>query len=121
MRHPARDDSYVPIAAYGVVGDGRTVALVAADGSVDWWPAPTLDAPPLCAAVIDPDRGGRFMLCPVGPHEADRRYLSRTNVLETTYRTSQGVATVTQALNVGSSGRLPWVNSPIALSASVGR
>ena len=122
MTRPVRDDGYVPIDAYAIVGDGRTVALIASDGSVDWWPCPTLDAPPLCAALVDPGRGGRFVLCPVGRYEVDRRYLYRTNVLESTYRTSQGVVTVTQALNVGSSGRLPWVefvHRVVALSGQV--
>ena len=62
------------------------------------------------------------MLRPVGAYEVDRRYLYRTNVLESTYRTSQGVVTVTQALNVGSSGRLPWVEFAhriVALSGQV--
>ena len=122
VKRTVRDDGFVPIADYALVGDGRTVALVATDGSVDWWPCPTLDAPPLCAALIDPDRGGHFVLRPVGAYEVDRRYLHRTNVLESTYRTSQGVVTVTQALNVGSSGRLPWVEFAhriVALSGQV--
>jgi len=122
VKRPVREGGYVPIETYALVGDGRTVALIATDGSVDWWPCPTLDAPPLCAALIDPGRGGHFVICPVGGHEVDRRYLYRTNVLESTYRTSQGVATVTQALNVGSSGRLPWVefvHRIVALSGQV--
>ena len=69
MTRPVHDDGYVPIDAYAIVGDGRTVALIASDGSVDWWPCPTLDAPPLCAALVDPGRGGRFVLCPVGRYE----------------------------------------------------
>ena len=122
MKRPLRDDNQAPIAEYAIVGDGRTVALIAMDGRVDWWPSPTLDAPPLCAAIIDPGQGGHFVLSPVGPHEVDRRYLYRTNVLESTYRTAQGVVTVTQALNVGSSGRLPWVefvHRIVALSGQV--
>ena len=91
-----------------MLGDGRTVALVGIDGSVDWWPVPTIHAPPVCAAVLDPDLGGRFVLSPVGPHDVARDYVSGTNVLETTYRTESGVVRVTEALNSGMSGRLPW-------------
>ena len=91
-----------------MLGDGRTVALVGIDGSVDWWPVPTIHAPPICAAILDPACGGRFSLSPVGSFEAERAYVANTNVLETTYRTASGVVRVTEALNSGMSGRLPW-------------
>lgn len=91
-----------------MIGDGRTVALVARDGQVDWWPAPTLDAPPLVAGVLDPDRGGHLSLLPTEPFEVDRRYVEGTNVVETTFTTGTGAITVTDALNTGSAGRLPW-------------
>ena len=34
--------------------------------------------------------------------------MADTNVLQTTYRTESGVVRVTEALNSGMSGRLPW-------------
>jgi GH15 family glucan-1,4-alpha-glucosidase len=105
---PRRHDGFLPIEDYAVLGDGRTVALVGMDGSVDWWPVPTIHAPPICAAILDPSRGGRFSLSPVGAYEAERAYVPHTNVLETTYRTASGVVRVTEALNSGMSGRLPW-------------
>jgi Glycosyl hydrolases family 15/Trehalase-like, N-terminal len=62
-----RTDGFVPIGGYGVIGDGRSLALVAADGAVDWWAAPTMDAPPVFAALLDPEAGGSFGLCYDGP------------------------------------------------------
>jgi GH15 family glucan-1,4-alpha-glucosidase len=70
---------------------------------------PSLHAPTTFAALLDPQRGGRFTLAPVGKYEAARRYLGRTNVLETTYRTGGGVVRVTEALTLQDGGLLPWV------------
>lgn len=103
-----RTDGFVDIEDYAVLGDGRTAALQSLDGRVDWWPLPTLDAPPVFSAVLDPEKGGFFLLAPTSQFEVDRRYLEKTNVLETTYTTSGGIARVTSTLNSGSAGRLPW-------------
>jgi GH15 family glucan-1,4-alpha-glucosidase len=104
-----RKDGFAPIGSYAAIGDGRTVALVAADGSVDFMSLPSLHAPTTFGAILDPGCGGRFTLAPVGEHEAARRYVGRTNVLETTYRTGDGVVRVTEALTLQDGGLLPWV------------
>jgi GH15 family glucan-1,4-alpha-glucosidase len=107
--HARRVDGYAPIEDYAVLGDGRTVALIARDGRVDWWPAPTMDAPPVFAAILDPADGGHLYLRPVTDEfTVTRRYLPGTNVLETTFTTGDGSVRVTDALTVGAAGPLPW-------------
>jgi GH15 family glucan-1,4-alpha-glucosidase len=104
-----RKNGYAPIAAYAAIGDGRTTALVAADGSIDFLSLPDMHCPTAFGALLDARRGGRFVLQPEGRFDAERRYVDRTNVLETTYRARDGVVRVTEALLLQNGGLLPWV------------
>ncbi|HZD86577.1 MAG TPA: glycoside hydrolase family 15 protein [Gaiellaceae bacterium] len=103
-----RRDGFAPIGDYAAIGDGRTVALVASDGSVDFMSLPELHSPTTFAALLDPERGGRFTLAPADAFEAARSYRGRTNLLETTYRTGSGVVRVSEALTLQDGGLLPW-------------
>ncbi|PZH09024.1 glycoside hydrolase family 15 protein [Streptomyces sp. NTH33] len=105
---PHRTDGFLPLRDYALIGDMRGAALVAADGCVDWFAAAAMDAAPLCAALLDPGAGGRITLAPTVPYQVSRRYLPGTLVLETTYTTAQGTVRVTDALNLGALGLLPW-------------
>lgn len=102
-------EGYAPIGDYGVLGDGRGAALVALDGSIDWWAAPHLDSAPPFAGLLDPAAGGQLLLRPVEVQaRVSRRYVPHTNQLETTYTTATGQVRVTDSLNSGSAGALPW-------------
>lgn len=105
----SRVDGYAPIESYAAIGDGRTVALVASDGTIDWLPLPAIDGTTIFGALLDPERGGSFKLAPLDPYEVERRYLPETNMLETTFTTDDGVATVTDALTLQDGGQLSWI------------
>ena len=99
---------YADLRTYGAIGDGRTIALVARDGSIDWLPLPSFDSPPVFAAVLDAEHGGCIELRPTTEFTVERSYVPRTNVLTTTFHTATGSARVTDAMNTGVAGRLPW-------------
>ncbi len=105
---PRREKDVLPLALYAVLGDGRSVALLGADGAIDWWCLPNLDSVPFLDRLIAGGSGGRFLITPADPFTVDRRYRDDSNVLEQVFRTETGRVRVTSSLNSGSAGRLPW-------------
>ncbi|HTT90243.1 MAG TPA: glycoside hydrolase family 15 protein [Acidimicrobiales bacterium] len=92
--------AYPPIADHGLIGDLQTAALVATDGTVDFYCYPRFDSPTVFGSLLDDKRGGRFALAPRGPHVTKQMYLPNTAVLVTRFLSPEGVAEVVDFLPI---------------------
>jgi GH15 family glucan-1,4-alpha-glucosidase len=95
-----RIDGYLPIGAYGLIGDCRSAALVGVDGSIDWLCLPRFDNDSLFGRILDADKGGSWQLHPDEPHQVHQRYRDRTNLLDTVFATGSGLVVVTDFMPV---------------------
>ncbi|MER8001333.1 glycoside hydrolase family 15 protein [Streptomyces sp. NPDC095613] len=89
------DDTYLPIAEHGLIGDLRTAALVGTDGRVDWFCAPRFDSPSVFGSLLDAERGGCWSIepvCQVATH--NQFYFPDTNILITRMLTADGIVEV---------------------------
>jgi GH15 family glucan-1,4-alpha-glucosidase len=96
----------VPIGSYGLIGDTRTAALIAPDGSIDWWCVPRFDSPPLFGRLVGGGEAGWFT---VGPAEAvaepQRAYRPDTATLTTTWSVEGGELELVDGLVAEVEGR----------------
>ena len=83
---------YPPIERLGVIGDRRTAATVAADGTICWWCLPDYDLPPLFGALLDAERGGYFRLGPAASVLGEQKYVPDTAVLTTRWEGSTALS-----------------------------
>ena len=83
---------YPLIADHGLIGDLQTAALVATDGSIDWFCFPRFDSPSVFGSLLDNAKGGRFRIGPTGGgYAAKQIYLPDTAILITRFLDEQGV------------------------------
>ena len=94
---------YPDIADHGLIGDLQTAALVAIDGTVDWFCCPRFDSPSVFASLLDADHGGYFR---IGPDRDDyvtkQLYVPDTAILITRFLTPDGVGEVHDFMPVAS-------------------
>jgi GH15 family glucan-1,4-alpha-glucosidase len=96
-------NTFPPIADYAFLSDCEVSALVAPDGSVEWFCLPRPDSASLFGSLLDRS-AGFFRFGPSNSSVPDqRRYLPGTMVLETTWHTPTGWMTVEDLLVVGPS------------------
>ena len=76
---------FPPIQRHGGIGDRRTGALVAADGTLNWFCVPNFDGIPVFATLLDPERGGFCRFGPVRPSLGRQQYLSGTAAVMTSW------------------------------------
>jgi GH15 family glucan-1,4-alpha-glucosidase len=92
---------YPLIADHGLIGDLQTAALVATDGSVDWFCAPRFDSPSIFGALLDANRGGHFRVRPTADVFTRKQlYFPDTAVLITRFLTEAGVGEVVDFMPV---------------------
>ena len=88
---------------YALIGDCRTAALVARDGSIDWFCTPRFDSGACFAALLGTPENGRWRIAPSEPiTRITRRYRPGTLVLETEFSTAAGAVRLVDAMAIGS-------------------
>lgn len=76
---------------YGVIGNCRSAALVSDKGSIDWCCLPDFDSPSIFAKILDTHKGGHFSVAVDENYVISQKYLYRTNVVCTEFRSQEGV------------------------------
>ena len=90
-------NEFQPIAAYGLLADCNSAALVDRDGSVSWLCLPRYDSPAVFARILDPE-AGHWVIRPTGSYRSERRYVPGTLVIETTFATDTGSVKLVDAM-----------------------
>lgn len=93
---------------YAIIGDGRSCALVAKTGSIDFLCWPRFDSDACLAALLGDERHGYWLISPAGyVSETTRCYRDETAILETEHVTDTGRVRVTDLM--------PWRDGPSSI------
>lgn len=73
-----------------LIGNCQYAALISRTGEVVWCCLPRFDAEPVFGSLLDSEKGGHFQISPADGALGTQRYISNTNVLETTFESAEG-------------------------------
>ena len=98
--------TYPAISDHGLIGDLQTAALVATDGTIDWFCTPRFDSPSVFASILDQQRGGRFRIAPSNEEYVTKQlYFPDTAILITRFMTPDGVGEVVDFMPISTPER----------------
>ncbi len=83
-----------PIEDYGFISNMLSCALVSRDGSIDWLCLPRFDSDACFASLLGTEENGYWRIAPEAPYRTTRRYRHGSTILETTFETADGTATL---------------------------
>jgi len=90
LRGCAQVIPYPAIQAHGLIGDRRTAALVAADGTIDWCCLPDFDGTVVFGALLDWFKGGYWRVGPAHMEIGVQNYEELSMVLQTRWERTEG-------------------------------
>lgn len=99
--------AYQPIENHGIIGNMHTAALVAMDGSIDWFCVPRFDSPSVFGAILDDRKGGRFRIGAASDFACMQSYWPDTNVLITRFLGPEGAAEIADFMPMSLRNRDP--------------
>jgi len=90
---------------HALIGDKRTCALVAKDGTIDWLCLPRFDGPAVFCSMLGTSDNGEWRMAPVsGITDSTRRYAGETLVLETDMTSAEGRVRIIDLMSPEPSG-----------------
>jgi GH15 family glucan-1,4-alpha-glucosidase len=89
---------YPALQNHGLIGDRRTAAFIAADGTLDWLCLPDYDGPIIFGALLDWMKGGYWRLGPPTRIEGQQAYQTDSMVLETRWELPSGTLVLRDAM-----------------------
>jgi GH15 family glucan-1,4-alpha-glucosidase len=95
--------NYPLIADHGLIGNLQTAALVATDGTIDWFCAPRFDSPSIFGCLLDHDHGGHLRTMPMADtFRRQQLYYPDTAILVTRFLTEAGVGEILDFMPIAS-------------------